>query len=265
MQNSIHPSQWRTFFWLIKRDLYKLNKSFTDTFIDMFIPMTVITLISGYIMPSFGLPASYGGFSAVGTVTFWSYGWPFWRLANFLLTDLMSDKSVEYELVLPMPSWMVFARIVTAWSIQISLVNAATIFVGKLILGASFDLSNASWSKYAIIYVLMTTCFCTFAGMIIFALKSTASFWQFASRAHFPIAFLGCYQFPWEMAYKAVWPLAIIDLANPFTYAVEGMRAAVLGQAGFLNYWLCLVMLMLFTALFFAFGVRGFKKKLDCV
>ena len=108
-----------------------------------------------------------------------------------------------------------------------------------------FSLSQMSVSKYILIYLLMTACFCIFAGMIIFALKSTASFWQFASRAHFPIAFLGCYQFPWEMAYKAVWPLAIIDLVNPFMYAVEGMRAAVLGQAGFLNYWLCVSMLVL--------------------
>jgi hypothetical protein len=43
------------------------------------------------------------------------------------------------------------------------------------------------------------------------------------------------------------------------------MRAAVLGQAGFMNYWLCLAILAAGAGLLMLLSSYLFKTKLDCV
>ena len=57
-----HMIAWvNTTAWLLWRDLSVLRKNILNSFIDSLImPLTMI-VIGGYILPSLGLPLTYGG------------------------------------------------------------------------------------------------------------------------------------------------------------------------------------------------------------
>ena len=84
-------------------------------------------------------------------------------------------------------------------------------------------------------------------------------------RVVFPLWFFGGYQFPWVVMHTRLPYLAYLNLLNPITYCLEGFRAAVLGQAGYINFWVCLGMLLLLTLVVAVWGVSKLQKRLDCV
>jgi len=46
---------------------------------------------------------------------------------------------------------------------------------------------------------------------------------------------------------------------------MEAMRVAFIGQQGYLSFWLCIAMLMLFSLVFGYIGTRRLIKHLDCI
>jgi ABC-type polysaccharide/polyol phosphate export permease len=136
---------------------------------------------------------------------------------------------------------------------------------GKLILGDMFALSQVNIVKFLLIVLILSLFYgalATFVATRIYNMSKIGNVWQ---RFVFPMWFLGCYQFSWQSLYQAFAPLAYLNFLNPLTYAMEGTRAAVLGQNGFLNYWLCLGMLIFFWLLFVRLGIAALKKRLDVV
>jgi ABC-type polysaccharide/polyol phosphate export permease len=55
------------------------------------------------------------------------------------------------------------------------------------------------------------------------------------------------------------------NLINPMIYITEAVRCALLGQEGYLNFWLCILVILLFAALSFYFGIKSLRKKLDFI
>ncbi len=84
-------------------------------------------------------------------------------------------------------------------------------------------------------------------------------------RVVFPLWMLGGFQFTWEMMYAKSPVLAYILLLNPFLYTTEGMRGAILGQAGSLPSSMCFVAGLFFATLYGAIGVWRLLKRLDAV
>ena len=56
-----------------------------------------------------------------------------------------------------------------------------------------------------------------------------------------------------------------LHLVNPLLYVMEGMRAATLGQEGYLPFWFSLAGLTIFTVGFAWDAIRRLQKRLDCV
>jgi hypothetical protein len=132
-------SPLKTVWWLVRCELYKFNKDFVQTMIDMVIPAFVGTFIYGYILPLLGLATQYGGLAMIGEMVFFCTGIPFWKLAQQWIMDWENDRVVNFELTLPVPHHLVFLRIVVAWCLQSMLMNAGTIFIAKILLGNRFD------------------------------------------------------------------------------------------------------------------------------
>ena len=85
------------------------------------------------------------------------------------------------------------------------------------------------------------------------------------TRFIFPLWFLGGFQFSWQIVYGISKPLSYVMLANPVTYVMEGLRAATLGQAGYIHFWICVGMLCAFSIATGTLAYRGLKKRLDFV
>jgi ABC-type polysaccharide/polyol phosphate export permease len=85
------------------------------------------------------------------------------------------------------------------------------------------------------------------------------------SRFIFPLWNLGCANFSWNMLYN-VWPVgAYINLLNPMTYILEGLRSTLLPEFNSLNYWICVSSTLFFIFLFGYLSLKRLKKRLDCL
>ncbi len=254
-----------TLGWLLRTELNAVFKRIWDNLIDSLIIPVVFIIIGGYILPSMGMPADYGSFMVVSSTMMMAYSSTAWRGAGPLIADLESDKSITYELTLPIPSWLVFVKVAFGFAIHAALLNLLTIPVGKLVLGSHFDLSNFSVIKFLLMYPIAILSFAFFSATIAFWVNNSHDFGRFWLRIGSQLFFFSGMQFSWAVLLKA-WPtLAYIDLANPLLYTFEGFRTAVLGQEGNINFWICLSMLLLWILLFGILGTKLFKKKLDCV
>jgi hypothetical protein len=48
-------------------------------------------------------------------------------------------------------------------------------------------------------------------------------------------------------------------------YITEAVRCSLLGQEGYLNFWLCVLVIILFAGLSLYFGIRSLRSKLDFI
>jgi hypothetical protein len=257
-----HPV--KTAWWLIRSELYKFNKNIHQTFLDMLIPAVMNAFVCGYILPHIGLPERWSGLVTVGEIVFFCAGIPFWRFGNKWIMEHESTESVTFELTLPLPPSYVLMRLVVGWWLQTMLTNSLTLFVAKLLLGDRFDWSYISWPRVFLMYLIMSFCFCIIAAMATFYFMAMYKVWRFWDRLIFPVSLVSI-DFSWATAWVALKPLAYVMLAIPYTYGYEGMRAAVLGQQGFMNYWLCCAMLLVVSGVLWCGALHFFKKNLDCV
>jgi hypothetical protein len=48
-------------------------------------------------------------------------------------------------------------------------------------------------------------------------------------------------------------------------YTTEAVRVALLGQEGFINFWLCVLAILFFATLSLYFGIANLRKRLDFI
>ena len=71
--------------------------------------------------------------------------------------------------------------------------------------------------------------------------------------------------FSWQSLYMTSPVFAYIDLLNPVVYISEAYRSALIGPAGYLNFWFCVVMISLFGIVVGCVGIRRLKKRCDFI
>ncbi|MBA3752341.1 ABC transporter permease [Candidatus Dependentiae bacterium] len=258
-------SYLKVFGWLIWRNLRKIKKDFFNNVIDALIVPAGFIIISGYILPYMGMPSNYGSFMMASTLMLMCYSSTSWRGASNLITDLEGDKAISYELTLPLPSWLIFFKYSCAYALDAICLNILTVPMGKLLLWNQFSLEHFSLFKFCIMYITVNLFFGCYSVWVASWVDGIAGFSRFWLRYGSQILFFSGYQFSWLILNKALPNFSYINLINPFVYAFEGARAALLGQEGSLNFWVCMGMLWLFIVFFTLMFIRYFKKKLDYV
>ena len=95
--------------------------------------------------------------------------------------------------------------------------------------------------------------------------KSVSTLDSMYMRVFDPLYYLGGYHCSWKIMYKISPMFAYCNLLNPYLYAFEGMRAAMLGGEGFLPFTLSMVVLIAATVFFGIWGIKRLKKRLDFI
>jgi ABC-2 type transport system permease protein len=252
------------FIKLFKTRLLIAYHQLFDKIINIYIWSFCTLIVSGYVMQAFGLISGYGAIQlagVLGTVGFFEiYG----NTANTLM-DFEGDRSIEYYLTLPTTPSVIIFSMASVYSFIGICLTILTIPLGKLLLWNTFSLSQISWLKFAIIIIVSNL----FFGMSTLAIAAhTGSMNRISNvwmRFLFPLWFFGGFQFSWQALYNVLPWVAYCDLANPILYVMEGVRASVLGQEGYLPWWICVVMLCVFTGLSSIYAYRKMKKLLDFV
>ena len=256
-------SYLQTFSALVQRDLAVYWPTWKDRAINGIIWGALCMGVFEYIMPSIGL-AGYGMFIGASTAASWGFFEVTENVAGFI-SDLHGNKSISYYLTLPLPQWMVFLRLSVSSAIKAFCIAIFFVPFAKLILWNSFTFANFSIVKFLIIFPLVHIFYGSFSLFLAMRIESIEKIGNIWLRIVYPLWWLGCFQFSWATLHAAAPTVAYINLLNPLVYAMEGVRNAMLGSEGSLPFINCVVMIMLFTALFLWIGIRGLKKRLDCV
>jgi ABC-2 type transport system permease protein len=249
---------------LILSDLIIFKQTILDKFIDISIWVILTIFVTGYIMPYFGLSATFGAFQLGGVLA--AVGlFELYSSAVDLIADFEGDRIIDYRLTLPIPSWLALLSKAGYYFIVYLTLTVCMLPVGKISLWNQLDLGQISYLKLFLALTFQSifyACFVIWASSMIDNMSKLGSVW---ARFIFPMWFMGGFQFSWISLYHALPIVAWINLINPMIYITECTRAALLGQADYLNFWLCLLAIVFFSAICVAVGMRNLKKRLDYV
>lgn len=256
-------------YWHVVKEMVKTDLSIFKTFVvkkwvDMFIWIITMTLVYAYIMPLFGLAESYGGFMVASMCSTAGLFQAFAYMAE-MVDDFEEKKTFQYYFTLPIPSWLVFVRLVIYYTITFVILGSLVLPVGRILLWNSFSLEHVHWGKFVLITFVIDLFYATFALWVTSFIYSLLNFDSVWMRVVYPLWFLGCFQFSWKALHVVSPVLSYIDLLNPITYISEATRASILGQEGSLNFWYCVIALLIFTVFCFLHALKRLKRRLDFV
>lgn len=252
------------FLSLLKKDLFLFKKEWFRKFIDAFFLIATNIVIFSYFMPKMGMENSYGPFLLIGAIA--SFG--FFDIVGkvtHLIEDINGDRLISYTLTLPLASSSVFIYIATYWALNSALITLMLFPIGKIILFNRFNLAAISYSQLAIIYPTIQLFFGFFSLWLVAVIKQLSAVSRIWIRVINPIFMFGAYFYSWESSFLLSPIVAYISLANPLLYVMEGMRAACLGQQGFLPFNYSILALWVFIIACGIDAIRRLKKRLDCV
>ena len=249
---------------LLRTDLKVFKQVIPDRLINLLIWVTIMITVNGYLLPSFGLSASYGSFILAGLAV--SAGlFEVFPSVVALVTDFEGDQTISYYLTLPLPTWLVWFRLVIYYALSSAALAVLVLPYGQLLLWNTFTLVHVHIVKFALIFTLTSLFYGALTLLMASFVKNMATIGNVWMRFLFPLWFLGCFQFSWAILHKRAPLLALVNLLNPVTYAMEGTRAAVLGQEQYLPFWVCVALLTCYTVLFTLIAIKRLRKRLDSV
>lgn len=252
----------RVFWHLLVRSFVIFKPELKDKIINSLIWTTITTLVFALLMPT--IVPNYGTFILMSGAASWGLFSTVMNIAT-VIGDLDGDKTIFYELSLPLPQWMVFTKIGLANAICSFVIALLVVPIGKLCLWSSIDLTYFAFGKFYLIIFLAYLFYGFFSLLIASITENLYKLDNIWLRVIFPMWFLGCYQFSWQTMYNISPKLAYINLLNPVTYAMEGARAASLDPALSLPYWNCVAALSGFIIIAGFIGTHFMKKRLDCL
>lgn len=253
----------RVFGWLLLADMRSLWKDFFNNLIDATAWPVVIIFINGIIMPAMGLDYDYGAFTTVSIMVNMGF-YSAWIGSMLIAADLSGAQTISYELTLPLPYWMVWLKKGLFLSIRSALFNTIPLLIGKIILGDIMSFHNFSFIKFILLYTISSLFFGMFALWSTVITKTHEAHSRLELRLVGPMVFLNGWASSWLTMYEVAPKLGLLTLCLPWVYAYEGCRAAILGQEGYIDIWICFGMLLFFTILLAGSSVWLFKKRMDC-
>lgn len=255
-------SYWIPFKYLLATDLHLFKKLIKDKLINLCIWVASSSLIATYVLPFFGMSNNYGAFLLVGLCASAGLFEVFPSVAK-LVDDIKGDQIILYQTTLPLPSSLVILRLMIYNAFSAWVLGLCVLPLGKLLLWNNFDLTQLSPFKFLLMFSLASAFYGSYTICIATRVADMTKIGNVWMRFVYPFWFLGGYQFSWQSLYGVAPVLAYINLANPILYIMEGIRGAVLGQAGYLPFWLCVGMVFLFCILSSVTGIILLKKRLD--
>lgn len=255
---------WRVFIQLIRRDLLIFKREFLVKFMDTSCLFFTNVMAFGYFLQQEGAHAGYAAFFVVGAIA--SFGFvEIVGKVGIQLADMHGEKTIYHTLVMPIRSNMVFCYIAISWAITSMLLSILLFPLGKLLVFTEWHLETISLIRLIPMFITANLFFGFFALWLTGIIKDMTSLNSLWLRYIAPMWMFGGYVYSWQSAYALSPAVGYISLINPMIYVMEGMRAATLGQVGYLPFWFSISMLWVFIVLCAMHGTRKLKRKLDCI
>lgn len=248
---------------LMHTDLKLLLAQLKDKAIDALIWGGITLIVMAHVMPALGLKG-FGLFQAA-TILVGVVGFEIYHQLFLLVMNIEHRKHLFYLFTLPVPISLVFAQKVLFYTINGLILSVLMVPLCKIILWNQMDLTTIAWGQLFIALIVTCFFFSCFLLLLVSRAQKTEQVEHLFMRLMFPLWFLGGFQFAWKTIYDLNPYVGYLGLLSPHTYAHEAARVAVLGQQGFLPFWICITVLMVGSVVFGTIGYHGIKRNLDLV
>lgn len=257
--------EYNTFKQLFLTDFIIFKNDLLDKLIDFTIWVTATTSVYTYLFPLFGMTEGFAVFQLAGVCAsagiFQAYGNAF-----SLVADIDGANVISYYLTLPIRPIFVFVKKILFYTASFSILTLTVLPIAQIVMPYKFSILNISFIKYFIILFVSNLFYGSLTLWLVSKVKNIHKMESVWSRFIFPLWFLGGFQFSWYSINLVSKPLSYILLFNPIIYIMEAYRVAVLNQQeGYLNFWLCLAVILIFTFLLALSSFKNLKKKLDFI
>ncbi|NGX46827.1 MAG: hypothetical protein K1000chlam3_00193 [Chlamydiae bacterium] len=255
----------RKIFWqLMRKDLRQFRRVYPGNFFDTCFLFFTNVVIFGYFMPKLGVSTNYGPFILVGAIA--SFGL-FNIIAHVgeLVFDIEGDRTITFKLSMPVPYWVIFGQLAVKWAFTNLLICTPLFLVGKVFLWENFDLTKINLLQLILIFPTAYLFFGFFSLWLTGMIKKPHNLSSLFLRFVNPLFMFGGYFFTWQTSFKLAPAIGYAILIDPMIYVMEGMRAACLGQEGYLPFWNCFFALWGFILVLGSHAILSLKKRLDCV
>lgn len=217
---------------LLARDLTVLRKQPADFITRTIVQPVLFVFVLGYISPRISQPVAG---SATQTATTLLAGMlaivilfqGLFAVALPLAADFGYTREIDDRLLAPLPAWAVAIEKITIGTIQ-GLLAALVIFPLAIFIPAAPPALHIHWAlllTLAPLAALMCASLGLFLGTAMDPRLTMALFAVLIT----PLMWLGATLFPWSALHVIPW-VQDLALADPLTYASEGLRAAVTSQ-----------------------------------
>lgn len=255
-----------TFYQLLKVDVLIEMRTIVGKLVDLLIWVVLSAFAYRYVFPELGMTTKYASLMAtsgiVSMIAFELFGG-----AADWVADFNGDRIISYQLTLPLSSWELFLKLACGRMIDLMSQTIMIVPIFKLIIWDALDLTAFSPSLFAIAFLVVHVfggCYSVWCSSLPDSgMASTTRIW---TRLIFPLWYFGGTIFPYSAISSAFPYFSKLLLINPFVYATEGLRTAVLGTAtSVIPFWISMLLLLVMALLLGLWGVARIKKRLDFI
>ena len=254
----------KTFIELLRTDFLIFKEVFAGKAFNMLIWVISNVAVNAYLMPYFGVNESYGPFMVAGT--FATIGlFEIYPSAINLISDLQHDRLISYQLLLPLPSTLVFFRLILFYFFNMSIMQLMTLPLSTALVYQRINFNTINIGHLLAIVIIGNFFYASmtlYLATKVTILEKIGNVW---SRFLYPLWYLGCYHFSWKALYSVQPQLAYLNLLNPMTWLMEGLRSSFLGPKDFLSFWVAIIVILCMFFLLSWRGIVNLKKRLDCL
>ncbi|MGH7758375.1 MAG: ABC transporter permease, partial [Candidatus Dormibacteria bacterium] len=175
-----------------------------------------------------------------------------------LVIEFGWTKEIEDRLLAPLPTaWVAVEKVVYA-AMRGLLAGAVMFPISLLVIGSGpfQDLQAGP----VVLFMVLAAITGAAMGLVLGTLVDVRRINIVFALVLTPLLFTGCSQYPWPALHDIRW-FQYLTLANPLTYASEGLRASMIANIAHLAVWLDIVVLAFASLLLGAIGIVGFRRR----
>jgi ABC-2 type transport system permease protein len=212
---------------IVERDLLVLRREAPTFLVQTLVQPLFFLFVFGKVLSGIGATAS--SFSSIllpGIVAFTCFLTPLQAVSIDLGRDLSFTHEIDDRLLAPLPSWLVALEKFALAALR-GLVAGACVFpLAILVLGSAYHVRTDLVGVLVGVMVL-TALLGAAIGLLLGTIVPITQIALIFSVLITPLLFTGCTYYPWASLGGIRW-FQVVTLANPLTYAAEGLRHAML-------------------------------------
>ena len=256
-------STLKTFAYILWREAIALRAVISGYTINAVISSPLMIFVLTKLMISMGASHDFVPIMVASEITSLAL-YLAWGGSADLAADLQHTRQCAYFTRLPIPSSLAMCRYAVSSTAKSFIVCVMVFIVSKIWMWKDLPFDRISFPKL----ILTTLLNCIIFGFVTILIGSRSKDLDSVSllfiRFIIPLWLLVFFG-SWQTLFKIVPIFGYIALFSPMTYVTDALRSSLIGPEGFINYWICLlVMVTTISALAF-FGLRSMKKRLDYV